>query len=102
MAVTTDKPPSPWRAPLHVLNLFVLAAGIAVGVLGVVEANRSGEFARENLDAAYTSVVEGFGLPPQRGLWFAIWGALAALIGLVFEVLVFLRFRRVESRHAAK
>jgi hypothetical protein len=95
MAVITKKPPVPkppsrWRAPLHVLTLFLLAAGLAVGTLGLEEALRAGDLSRESLDAAWANVQEGFGLPPQRGLWLLIWGPALALFAFLFELLVFL------------
>ena len=95
MAVKTqkppvEKPPSRWRAPLHVLSLFLLAAGIAVGCLGFEKAERAGELTRENIDAARANVEQGFGLPPQRGLWLLIWGPATAFFAFLFELLVFL------------
>ena len=47
-----EKPPSRWRGPLHLLTLFLLAAGLVVGGLGLQEAQRTGELAPENIDAA--------------------------------------------------
>jgi hypothetical protein len=85
-----EKPPSRWRAPLHVLTLFVLAAGIVVAGIGLQEAQRTGELSRENLDAAWVDVHAGFGLPAQRGLWLLVWGTAAALFAFLFELLVFL------------
>jgi hypothetical protein len=96
MAVTTKtKPPEPeapsrWRAPLHVLTLFLLAAGLVVGGLGLEQAQRDGSLSRENLDAAWENIQTGFGLPPQRGLWLLIWGPAVAVFAFLFELLVFL------------
>ncbi len=91
MAVTdVPKAPSPWRAPFHLLFLFLLAAGLVTGVLGLLESDRDGLLTREYLDTAWANVQEGFGLPPQRGPWLLVVGAALAILGLLFEVLVFL------------
>jgi hypothetical protein len=96
MALTTrkktpeEKPPSRWRGPLHLLTLFLLAAGLVVGGLGLQEAQRAGELAPENIDAARADVEAGFGLPPQRGLWLLVWGPAVAAFAFLFELLYFL------------
>jgi len=96
MALTTrkktaeEKPPSRWRGPLHLLTLFLLAAGLVVGGLGLQEAQRTGELAPENIDAARANVEAGFGLPPQRGLWLLIWGPAVVGFAFLFELLYFL------------
>lgn len=95
MAVIPKKPPEPkppsrWRGPLHVLTLFLLAAGLVVGCLGFLEADRDGQLSRENLDSAWANVQEGFGLPPQRGLWLLVIGTAGAFVAFLFEGIVFL------------
>ena len=71
MALTDDKAPSPWRGPLHLLFLFLLAAGLVAAVLGLLESDRDGQLSREYLDRAWQNVYSGFGLPPERGPWLA-------------------------------
>jgi hypothetical protein len=90
MALTPEKPPSPWRGPLHLLFLFLLAAGLVVGVLGLLESDRDGLLNSAYLETVEKSIRAGFGLPPQRGPWFLVWGTAAAGFALLFEVLVFL------------
>jgi hypothetical protein len=90
MALTAEKPPSPWRGPLHLLSVFVLAAGLVVGVLGALESDRDGQLTREYFDQAWDSVSTGFGMPPERGPWFLVAGVAAAFFALLFEVVVFL------------
>jgi hypothetical protein len=91
MAVTTpERPPSPWRGPFHLLSLFLLTAGIVVGVLGLLESDRHGQLSEEYVDSAWASIRTGFGMPPERGPWFLVAGTAAALFALLFEVLVFL------------
>jgi hypothetical protein len=90
MALTDDKAPSPWRGPLHLLFLFLLAAGLVAAVLGLLESDRDGQLTREYLDRAWQNIYLGFGLPPERGPWLAVVGTALAVCGLLFEVLVFL------------
>jgi hypothetical protein len=83
-------PPSPWRAPLHVLMLFLLAAGLATGVLGLLETDRAGLLTRAYLDETWANIQTGFGLGPERGPWLLVVGTALVAFGLLFEVLVFL------------
>ena len=104
MAVSPKKPPEPkppsrWRGPLHLLTLFLLAAGLAVAGLGVLEADRDGQLSRENVDAVWANVQEGFGLPPQRGLWLLIVGTTGAFVAFLFEGIVFLPVTALGGRH---